>query len=312
MRIGLVDVDSHNFPNLVLMKLSAWYKNKGWETELLRPADVLNGSNLFYGYDKLVGAAVFDWNKPLVCMLENVGVDVGGTGTGDYTRVLPPEIEHCYPDYALYGIENCSYGYLTRGCPRQCPFCIVSKKEGSFSYKVANLSEFWRGQKEIVFCDPNILACKDHKDLLQQVIDSKAKVEFNQGLDIRLIDQENMWMLKRINLVNIHLAWDNPKDEITPKKLEFFADNYEKRLKDVFVYVLVNYWSDFSEDLMRVYTLRSMGFSPYIMIFDKPNAPEKIRHLQRWVNNKWIFNKVKTFEEYNKSKTINKNVEWGD
>ena len=303
MRIGLVDVDSHNFPNLVLMKLSTWYKGKGWEVELLRPADVLNGSNLFYGYDRMIGACVFDWNKPIVYMLKNMGVDVGGTGTGDYTRVLPQEIEHCYPDYSLYGIENCSYGYLTRGCPRQCPFCIVAKKEGCFSYKVADLSEFWSGQKEIVFCDPNILACQDHKDLLKQVIDSKAKVEFNQGLDVRLINEENMDLLKKINLVNIHLAWDNPKDKITPKKLEFFADNYEKRLKDVFVYVLVNYWSDFSEDLTRVYTLRDMGYSPYIMIFDKPNAPEKIRHLQRWVNNKWVFNKVKTFEDYNNKVT---------
>ena len=301
MRIGLVDIDSHNFPNLVLMKLSTWYKAKGWEVELLRPADVLNGSNLFYGYDKLIGACVFDWNKSIAERLSSVGVYVGGTGTGDYTRVLPPEIEHCYPDYSLYGIENCAYGYLTRGCPRHCQFCVVAEKEGTVSYKVANLSEFWRGQKEIVFCDPNILACKDYKDLLQQVIDSKAKVEFNQGLDVRFINEESMEMLKKIKLTNIHLAWDNPRDEITPKKLEFFAERYEKRLKDVFVYVLVNYWSNLESDLKRIYWLRDLGFSPFVMVFDKPNAPEEILHLQRWCNNKWVFYSTESFEDYKKS-----------
>ena len=78
MRVGLVDVDSHNFPNLVLMKLSAWHKLQGHEVELLRPADILNGSNLFYGYDQLIGACVFDWNRPVADALEQRGVRMGG------------------------------------------------------------------------------------------------------------------------------------------------------------------------------------------------------------------------------------------
>ena len=78
MRIGLVDVDSHNFPNLVLMKLSTWYKRQGHEVELLKPGDVLKGSNLFCDYDEMYGACVFDWNRPIADRLQQFGVHMGG------------------------------------------------------------------------------------------------------------------------------------------------------------------------------------------------------------------------------------------
>ena len=103
MRVGLVDVDSHNFPNLVLMKLSAWHKSHGNEVELLRPADVLNGSNLFYGYDLMIGACVFDWNKPIADRLGKLGVIIGGTGSGN-KDVLPEE--PAAQDPAWYGTDD--------------------------------------------------------------------------------------------------------------------------------------------------------------------------------------------------------------
>lgn len=112
----------------------------------------------------------------------------------DRDQNLPDEIEHIYPDYSLYPelTKDTAYGFLTRGCPRGCDFCHVVSKEGRKSYKVADLSEFWNGQKNIVLCDPNILACKEHMELLEQLVDSKAKVNFNQGLDIRLVSEKNM------------------------------------------------------------------------------------------------------------------------
>lgn len=302
MNVGLVDIDSHNFPNLVLMKLSAWIKHGGGKSELLKPKDILCGDNLFTEYDKLYGACVFDWNRPVADKLSAVGVEVGGTGSGNQD-VLPDEVEHIMPDYSLYGITDTAYGFLTRGCPRHCPFCIVADKEGLISHKVADLKEFWDGQKEIQILDPNILACEDHMDLLTQLEDSGAWVEFNQGLDARKLTAENIEMLRKIKIKRIHFAWDNPRDTNVPKALEMFAGEWGIKPHDraVVVYVLTNYWSDLESDLMRVYWLRDHGFSPYIMIFDKQNAPQEIRHLQRWVNNRWVFNKVKKFEDYDRT-----------
>ena len=299
MRAGLIDTDSHNFPNLVLMKLSTWLKSKGYEVELLHPDDILKGNNLFYDYDELYGACVFDWNQHIADRLSELGVYMGGTGTRN-KDTLPDEIEHLMPDYSLYGITEICYGFLTRGCPRHCPFCIVGDKEGLISHKVADLKEFWDGQKEIQLLDPNILACKDHMELLEQLAESKAKVEFNQGLDARMLNEDNIALLKRIRIKRIHFAWDNPKDKLAPKSLKMYAEMTGMKPGDrkVMVYVLTNYWSTHEEDLMRIYWLRDLGYDPYVMIFDKPNAPETTKKLQRWCNNKWVFNKCKSFDDY--------------
>lgn len=186
MNVGLIDVDSHNFPNLVLMKLSAWHKAKGDDVSLCRPAEIINGSNLFEEYDLEYGACVFTGNKEVVAALEEKGIVVGGTGTIN-DIILPRSIEHIMPDYSLYGITDTAYGFLSRGCPRQCPFCIVSKKEGAQSRKVADLSEWWAGQKIIKLLDPNLLACPECEDLLKQLAESHAWVDFTQGLDARLL-----------------------------------------------------------------------------------------------------------------------------
>jgi hypothetical protein len=139
MHIGLIDVDDTDFPNLVLMKLSAWYKRQGDSVALLKPGDVIKGQNLFQPYDKLVGACVFTSHMPIVNLLREQGADIAGIGTDD-KRVLPDEIEHIYPDYSLYGIKDTAYGFLSRGCPRCCPFCVVAGKEGKESRKVSDLS----------------------------------------------------------------------------------------------------------------------------------------------------------------------------
>lgn len=305
MKIGLIDIDRTDFPNLVLMKLSAWYKAQGHETALLHPADVINGQNLFGECDELIGACVFDWNQNTCDLLEKCGVNVGGIGSKNKQKVLNPDQEHVMPDYSLYNITDKSFGFLTRGCPRHCPFCVVGGKEGLISKKVADLAEFWNGQKEIQILDPNILACDQHMDLLTQLADSGASVEFNQGLDARLLTAENIDLLKRIKVKRIHFAWDNPNDKKVPKALEMFADKWgiKPTDHDVVVYVLTNYWSNLESDLMRVYWLREHGFSPYIMIFDKQNAPKEIRHLQRWVNNRYVFYKTPTFDEYKNNKS---------
>ena len=132
-----------------------------------------------------------------------------------YDEALPEEVEHAYPDYSLYPrhTANTAYGYLTRGCPNSCPFCIVSKKEGCIARKVADLSEFWRGQKNIKLIDANLLACKGHGDLLSQLSDSGACVDFTQGLDCRRLTDANIAMLQNIQVKELHFAWDMQRHE---------------------------------------------------------------------------------------------------
>lgn len=202
------------------------------------------------------------------------------------------------PDYSLYGITDTAYGFLTRGCPRHCAFCIVGDKEGLRSQKVADLSEFWNGQPNIELLDPNLLACKDRMELLDQLIDSRAMVNINQGFDIRLANAEVAEKLGRMRVKRIHFAWDNPQQDLTEQFREFAKNYRRKAASNKMVYILVNFNSTMEENLHRIYTVRDLGYDPYVMVYDKPNAPEQIRHLQRWVNNKFVFRKCKTFEEY--------------
>ena len=217
---------------------------------------------------------------------------------------LPPEIEHIYPDYSLYPTltKDTAYGFLTRGCPRGCSFCHVVAKEGRCSKKVADLSEFWRGQKNIVLCDPNILACKDWKELLQQLIDSKAYIDLNQGLDIRMMTEEKAEMLCAMKIKEIHFAWDRYEDkDIILPKFKMFADcaNLNPHGHKSIVYTLVNFDTTIEQDLERIYTLRDMGYWAYVMIYDKEHASKTHKHLARWCNNRRIFATTPRFEDYN-------------
>lgn len=301
LNVGLIDVDKTNFPNLVLMKLSAWHKAQGDTVTLLEPDDVIKGQNLFHPWDKLIGACVFTRNMPIVELLREQGAEVAGIGTDD-RRELPSEIEHIYPDYDLYGIKDTAYGFLSRGCPRGCPFCVVAGKEGKQSRKVADLFEWWHGQDKIMLCDPNLLACPERDDLLEQLADSKAEVDVNQGFDARLLTKNVIQRMNKIKISVVHFAWDNPKDEIVKEKLLLFKEYSKIQGKAAYVkkkvYCLTNYWSTFEQDLYRVYWLRDNGYDPYVMIFNKDKAPKKLRYLQRWVNNKLIFRKCDKFEDY--------------
>ena len=293
MNIGLIDVDSHNFPNLALMKLSAWHKAQGDNVEWWWG---------FGEYDIVYMSKVFDdtYSPDIPEPLNAKEVIKGGTGYG-LDNILPYEVEHIYPDYGLYPLltENTAYGFLTRGCPRHCKFCIVGDKEGIKSRKVADLSEFWRGQKNIVLLDPNILACRDRIELLDQLIDSRAMVDFSQGLDIRLTNEEVAGKLSSIRVKRLHFAWDDAKQDLRPY-FESFSKAYKRKSSSgKVVYVLTNYDSTMEENLYRIYTLRDMGYNPYVMVYDKPNAPKDIRRLQRWVNNRYIFRACKKLEDYN-------------
>ena len=226
----------------------------------------------------------------------------GGSGYGLDNR-LPDEVEHTYPDYSLYPelTKDTAFGFLTRGCPRGCHFCIVAEKEGRRSVKVADLSEWWNGQKKIVLMDPNLLAYKGHLELLQQLADSKAWVDVNQGFDARLLNEKNIEAINLLKLKDIHFAWDYMKEEKPVLRgLELYSQMARRKPHGSYgvVYILTNYDTSMEENLHRIYTLRDMGFDPYVMIFNKTTAPREVRLLQRWCNNKRIFRSVKNFYDY--------------
>ena len=311
MRIGLIDVDGHNFPNLPLMKLSAWHKAQGDQVEWYEP--------LFSGHmDKVYMSKVFSFTEDYPYHIDADEVVKGGTGycislvdgIEEFDKKehfdLPYEIEHVYPDYSIYydkipDVKDTAYGFLTRGCQCDCNFCHVAQKEGKCSIKVANLSEFWRGQKNIVLLAPNITACRDWQDLFQQLIDSRAWVDFSQGLRIHMMTDEKAEMLKQMKIKQVHFAWDQYEDkDIVVPKFKRFKEITQWDKRKLSVYVLTNFNTTHEQDLERIYILRELGYWPYVMIYDKEHLPKGhiTRKLQRWVNMRAVFENVPRFDDY--------------
>ena len=315
MRIGLIDVDGHRYPNLPLMKLSAWHKAKGDTVEWYEPLFHTIGEP----FDLVYMSKVFSFTPDYPYGINCKKLVRGGSGYAieltdgkefyhkEKDTDLPYEIEHIYPDYSMYPehTKDTAFGFLTRGCPRACHLCHVSSKEGRLSRKVADLSEFWRGQKHIEILDPNTLACKEWEPCLQQLIDSKSRINFNQGLDIRATNDHKNEMLSQIKIDEIHFAWDRYEDkEIICPKFDAFRKISKVHPHDLQVYVITGDRDRRirDEDLYRIYWLRDHGYAPYVTIYDKANLPRnhELIKLQRWVNNRWVFWKVPTFEEYKK------------
>lgn len=310
MIVGLIDVDNWGnlqdcFPNLPLMKLSAWHKKNGDYVEWWKPEK---------RYDKVYKSKVFSFTKDIPnTSINSASIEQGGSGycislvsgkeVFDKTKNndLSYEIEHIYPDYEIYGITDTAYGFMSRGCPRGCHFCHVAPKEGNCSIKVSDLSEFWHGQKNIQLMDPNTLACKDWEDILNQLKDSKAYVDFNQGVDVRMLTPEKIEILKDIRIKQVHFAYDRIEDApyIEPK-FEMLHELTGWGKQKVSVYVLTNFNTTLEQDLHRVMFLRNLGFQPYIMRYDKEhlNRGHILNELARWVNTKRIFWSCPSFEQY--------------
>ena len=307
MDVALIDVDGYNFPNLVMMKLSAYHKKLGDCVEWYDP--LLNNKIYDICYMSKVFTFTPDYQYPINAKI----IKKGGTGYfyPNGGEPLPDEIEHIYPDYSIYyeripAVKNTAYGFLTRGCPRGCDFCIVKDKEGRCSHKVADLSEFWNGQPNINLLDPNMFACKDWRDLAKQLINSKAWIDFSQGCDIRIMTEEMANVIKQMKIKMIHFAWDKYEDKkIIIPKLELFkrVTNWDHR--KMIVYVLTNFNTTLDQDLERVYTLRELGYWPYITVYDFDKLPKDhvIKKLRRYVNNRFIFENVKSFDEYQKQQS---------
>lgn len=311
MNIGLVDVDGHNFPNLALMRISAYHKAMGDNVEWWQ-------GNLFY-YDKVYMSKIFsdaysvEKDDPINCgeVIRGgtgycISLDENGKEVFDKSKnvSLPAEMERMFPDYSIYPQYDFAVSMTSRGCPRGCSFCHVASKEGRCAKKVADVSDFWNpstGKNMIKVLDPNITACRDKRDLMNQYAETGCWIDFTQGIDIRLVDEADIADLNRIKLKNVHFAWDNPKDDLADK-FRLFSEKFKiKDYRKKAVYVLTNFDSTMEENLYRIYTLRDLGYSPYVMIYNKPTAPKEIRDLQGWCNNRIIFARCKRFEDYDVS-----------
>lgn len=311
MNILLIDVDSV-IPNLALMKISTYHKKKG--------------DHVFLNYcndpDKVYVSCILKENRSQALgsklLLNCKNVCFGGYGIND--KKLPGPIEHMMPDYSLYDgkvCQNCghlinhcrckketipgdmwySMGYSTRGCIRNCGWCKVPEMEGSIRAN-ASISEFLSPfHKHLVLLDNNILALDDHfKKIADQIMNRNVTVDFNQGLDIRLINDENAGILKKLRYRPfLRFAFD----EICYKKqvINGIKTLIENGIKQSFFYVLVGYNTSIEEDLERLNILKLLDQRPYVMRYNKDPSNRLYSDLAAWANQQQFFMSM-SFERF--------------
>ena len=213
-KIQLVDVDS-KIPNLALMKISTAHKKLGNKVDLKEISKP----------DKVYISCVFKENRSQalgIAKMFNCPVEIGGYGVNN--KSLPDHIDHVMPDYSLYNVDY-SMGYTSRGCIRKCPFCIVWKKEGWIRDN-APVKEFWNPKhKKLVLLDNNLLASPKCEENLKFLAQNKIKTTFCQGLDIRLVNNDNASLLSKVNARTMsfkskmyHFAFDDPQIEDDVRK----------------------------------------------------------------------------------------------
>ncbi len=283
MRIGLHQADG-KWPNLALMKLSAWHKTQGDTVEWFMP---------LRSCDRVYSSKVFIFTLESEYLPD--GTIKGGTGY-DVTTQLPPDVECCCPDYSLYPGKVPAMGFTTRGCVRHCPFCVVPCKEGAIRI-VSDILSFWRGQDSVILLDNNLTAAPwDHFRLvLQQAISNRLFLDITQGLDLRLLTDEQAELLAQTRRrKRVRFAWDQPGDEAAIRVgLQTALHHFSPR--DIAVYVLVGFNTDQNQDLHRIRVLHGLGVNPFVMPFNRSDGYQ--RRLARWCNHKAIFKSV-PWEDY--------------
>ena len=295
MRVALHDSDNTGFPNLALMKLSAWHKAQGdtveWWTPLLT-------------YDRVYSSKVFTFTDENPYLPPDT--IKGGTGYGKLDE-LPPEIDAMFPDYSIYPDCNHAIGFLTRGCIRKCPWCIVPKKEGQIR-PYQTWQEIKRpDSRDIVFMDNNVLACQHGLEQIEDMGGKNVRVDFNQGLDARLITDDVAKMLSKLKWIRqVRMSADT--DAMLNVVLTAIdrLGKYGVKPYRVFVYVLVQ---DVESAERRVIALRKVGADPFAQPYrdltTNTEPPLEQRRFARWVNDKAIFKTVPTFAEYRARKRGN-------
>ena len=288
MLVGLHDSDKTDFPNYALMKISAWHKAQGDTVEWWIP---------FLKYDRVYSSKVFTFTEECPYLPEDT--IKGGTGYGIYDE-LPQEIDDMFPDYSIYPKVDYAIGFLTRGCIRKCPWCVVPKKEGKIR-PYRTWQEIKRpDSRDIVFMDNNVLACPHGVEQMKDMIGKKVRVDFNQGLDARLITPEIAEILSKLKWIRqIRMSCDTDAMlDVVLTAIKRLQDCGVKHYK-VFVYLLVQ---DIESAERRALALREVGADafaqPYRDFTSNEEPPDELKRFARWVNHKAIFNTVERFADY--------------
>ena len=288
MLVGLHDSDKTDFPNYALMKISAWHKAQGDTVEWWIP---------FLQYDRVYSSKVFTFTEE--CPYLPPDTIKGGTGYGIYDE-LPQEIDDMFPDYSIYPKVDYAIGFLTRGCIRKCPWCVVPKKEGHIR-PYRTWQEIKRpDSRDIVFMDNNVLACPHGVEQMKDMIGKKVRVDFNQGLDARLITPEIAEILSKLKWIRqIRMSCDTDAMlDVVLTAIDRLKDKGVKPYK-VFVYLLVQ---DIESAERRAIALRNVGADafaqPYRDFTNNEEPPDELKRFARWVNHKAIFNTVERFSDY--------------
>jgi len=293
-------------PNLALMKISMWHKRLGDSVTLVKMENSVDPPLELFDSDVIYASCIFTWSRKKVKLLEDFAkwraskspiglakVLVGGSGY-DLTNKLADTIEHLMPDYSLYGIDY-SIGFTSRGCIRNCPWCLVPKKEGSMQ-DYSPINEFLHPKhKKLILLDNNFLASPKWKDNLLYIIQHRLTVNFCQGLDIRLVNYDNTNLLAHVDFMNwtfknkqLHFAFDVPNMEKAVRKGVEILKYHGIPPRKLMFYMLVGFntieetW--FEEDMHRFNILRELGVDPFVMIYNNRKDVPILRYFARWVN----------------------------
>lgn len=255
MKVLLKDLDNTGFGNLALMKLSAWHKARGDEVFINMPGD----------FDLVCISSTFTWNAKKAP--SGSGTSLFG-GWGFNTKWLPREIEHIMPDYYVYGHDpGYSMGFTSRGCSRHCPWCCVPTKEGNIE-SWASIYEFWdRRHRLIKLLDNNLLAAPNCMETLEALRKEQVRVDFNQGLDIRLLTDEIVWYLSKIRCRDLRFAFDDwSYHSAIEKGINLLVSAGFSR-SHLHFYVLMGHKQDPEEDFARLELLQRNGCNIFPMIY---------------------------------------------
>lgn len=290
MRIGLIDVDGHNFPNLALMKISAWHKQQKDQVEWYEP--------LFGHYDKVYMSKVFTFTPDYEYFIDADEVEKGGTGYKIYNKNLPDEIDGMFPDYSIYPQYDFAIGFLTRGCIRKCKWCVVPKKEGDLKPYCDWRSIRRSDTNKIVFMDNNVLASEYGIEQIKSMIGEDVKIDFNQGLDARLITDEIAEVLSEVKWIRfIRLACDT--SSMIPIVTEAVKRLEKHGIKPyrIFVYTLIQDVNEAHDRIKKLFDLGVQPFAQPYRDFETNHVDLEHKRLARWCNHKAIAKTVR-FEDY--------------
>lgn len=286
MNVALLAVDS-NYPNLALMKISAYHKSQGDTVEWYNPFDT---------YDRLYMAKVFSFTPDYGFVIANVRCEVVRGGTGyDIRSSLPGDMDRLQPDYSLYPAvdSRTSYGFLTRGCPNRCRWCVVPQKEGGIRpYMDIDDITLHGARPYAVLMDNNVLACDYGLSQLEKIAERRYHVDFNQGLDARLVTEDIARLLARVKWIKrIRFGCDTPAQIAECERAISLIRQYGYK-GDFFLYCILiefaesyhrlNYWRKYKYVLPHAQPYRSLDNT-------HQRIPQWQKDMAHWADRKELY-----------------------